>query len=366
MLSRIWRDEIWLVLSLATCACFVLAGRFFFHQLSNPLCLAMISLWLLTIILASALSVVRHAERLAVRLGEPYGTLILTLSVTLVEVMSITAVMLHGANNPTLTRDTLFSVVMIILNGMVGLSLLLGGLRHREQHYNLQGANSYLSVIIPLVVLTLILPDFTQTTTGPTLSVVQSAFVAIVAVGLYMTFLAMQSGRHRGYFTLGDEVASHTAQGEGRPSLWPHLMLLIAYMAPVVYLAEQLAHPVDYVIETLGAPDTLGGLVIAILVATPEAIGAVRAAMANHVQRSLNIFLGSVLSTIGLTIPFMIIISYVTGRQIILGVEHTSEVMLLVTLAVSVVTFASGRTNIIQGVVHLILFGAFLLFLIQG
>ncbi|MCB8881252.1 hypothetical protein ACELLULO517_13475 [Acidisoma cellulosilytica] len=360
------RDEAWLVLSFATCLCFFCAGHSLFNQLSHPLGLAVIAIWLLTVILGSALSVVRHADQLAIRLGEPYGTLILTLSVTFIEVMSITAVMLHGSNNPTLTRDTLFSVVMIILNGMVGLSLLLGGLRHREQHYNLQGANAYLSVIIPLIVLTLVLPDFTQATAGPTLSIAQSSFVALVAVGLYMTFLAMQSGRHRGYFTLGDEVAGHASHAGSKPPLVPHVILLFAYMAPLVFLAEQLAHPVDYIIETLGAPDALGGLVIAILVATPEATGAVRAAMANHVQRSLNIFLGSVLSTIGLTIPAMIVVSYITGRSLILGVEHSDEVMLLVTLAVSIVTFASGRTNIIQGVVHLILFGAFLLLLIQG
>jgi Ca2+:H+ antiporter len=136
------------------------------------------------------------------RLGEPYGTLILTLSVTLIEVARITAIMLHGENNPTLRRETLFAVVMIILNGMVGLALLMGGLRHREQHYNLQGANAYLGVILPLIAFSLLLPDFTQTTPGPTLSIGQSAFVAIVAVSLYATFLALQTGRHRNYFTL--------------------------------------------------------------------------------------------------------------------------------------------------------------------
>ena len=142
--------------------------------------------WLFVAILGSALSVVRHADQLAVRLGEPYGTLILTLSVVVIEVASITAIMLHGENNPTLTRDTLFAVVMIILNGMVGLALLVGGLRHREQHYNLQGANAYLGVILPLIAFSLLLPDFTQTTPGPTLSIGQSTFIAIVAVGLYL------------------------------------------------------------------------------------------------------------------------------------------------------------------------------------
>jgi Ca2+:H+ antiporter len=340
--------------------------RIFEARLSQPAHLVGIFAWLFVAILGSALSVVRHADRLAMRLGEPYGTLILTLSVTIIEVASITAIMLHGENNPTLTRDTLFAVVMIIFNGMVGLSLLVGGLKHREQHYNLQGANAYLGVILPLIAFSLLLPDFTQTTPGPTLSIGQSAFVAIVAVGLYATFLALQTGRHRNYFKLEDgDLLERPEEGQSAGIL-PHVLLLVAYMVPVVYLAEQLAVPVDYVIETMGAPDTAGGVAIAILVATPESIGAVRAALANRVQRSINIFLGSVLSTIGLTIPAMIAISYLTDHPLILGVEHTDEWLLIVTLGVSIVTFASGHANVMQGCVHLILFAAYILLMFQG
>ena len=163
------RDEWFLGFSGVTCLVFLLYGETLFARLAEPAWLALIFLWLFTAVLGSALSVVRHAEQLAMRLGEPYGTLLLTLSVTFVEVTSIGAIMLHGANNPTLARDTMFAVAMIILNGMVGLSLLVGGWRHREQQYNLQGANAYLGVIIPLAVLSLVMPDFTQTTPGPTL-----------------------------------------------------------------------------------------------------------------------------------------------------------------------------------------------------
>ncbi|MEJ0048518.1 MAG: hypothetical protein WDN04_22205 [Rhodospirillales bacterium] len=191
-------------------------------------------------------------------MGEPYGTLILTISVTFIEVVSISAVMLHGKNNPTLARDTLFAVVMIVLNGMVGLSLLVGGLRHREQHYNLQGANAYIGVILPLVVLTLVLPNFTQTTPGPTLSVLQQTFLVVVAIGLYATFLFMQTGRHRGYFSVDGE-AGHDAAVPGQPQILPHTVLLVAYMVPVVVLAEEFARPVDYLTETLGAPAPLAG-----------------------------------------------------------------------------------------------------------
>ena len=336
-LASVVRQEWLLGFSWMTALAFLLFGDSLLRDLGHPAWLGMIFLWLFAAILGSALAVVRHAEHLAARLGEPYGTLLLTLSVTFIEVASIAAVMLHGANNPSLARDTLFAVVMIILNGMVGLSLLLGGWRHREQQYNLQGANAYLAVIVTLVVLTLILPDFTQTTPGPTLSHPQEMLLALIGVGLYATFLAMQTGRHRGFFSLANEheegassvVAARRAKPLSRPRPAPtHAVLLVAYLLPVVFLAEQFAHPVDYLIETLRAPAAFGGLIIAVLVATPEAISAVRAALANHLQRSVNIFLGSVLATIGLTVPSIILVSRLTGHDIVLGVEHTDLVML--------------------------------------
>jgi Ca2+:H+ antiporter len=275
--------------------------------------------------------------------------------------------MLHGANNPTLVRDTLFAIVMIILGGMVGASLLLGGWRHKEQHYNLQGANTYLSVIIPLTVLTLTLPNFTVTTPGPTLSIPQQIFLFTMSVGLYVAFLAIQTGRHRGYFTSdGTDDTTPPALPRARWSLAWHALLLLAYILPVVFLAEQLAIPIDYLIETLKAPAPLGGIVIAMLVATPEAIGATRSAMANKLQRSINISLGSVLSTIGLTVPAMLLISNLTRHEVYLGLTSANDVVLLLTLAVSVVTFASGRTNILQGAVHVMLFAAFVMLIFQA
>jgi Ca2+:H+ antiporter len=364
LVARI-RREWFLGFSVATCLVFLLTDGAPLGSLAQPAALAVVFLWLFGTILGSAMSVVRHADHLAVRLGEPYGTLILTISVTFIEVVSIAAVMLHGKNSPTLARDTLFAVVMIMLNGMVGLSLLLGGWRHREQSYNLQGANAYLGVIIPLVVLTLILPNFTQTTPGPTLAPLQRAFLVVVAIVLYTTFLVMQTGRHRSYFAL-EAASGHHATRPPQPTLLPHAALLIAYMLPVVVLAEQLARPVDYLIGTLHAPVALGGVIMAVLVATPEAIGAVRAATQNDLQRAVNIFLGSVLATISLTVPAMILVSNLIGRDIALGLEHTDTVMLLLTLAVSVVTFASGRTNVIQGAVHLVLFVTYLLLIVQG
>jgi len=318
-------------------------------------------------VLGSCLAVVRHADHLAVRLGEPYGTLILTLAVTIIEVIAISAMTTHGAHNPALVRDTIFAVVMILLNGMVGVSLLLGAWRHREQQYNLQGANTYLGVIIPLTVLGLILPNFTMTTPGPTLSAAQEDFVALVSVGLYAVFLLVQTVRHRAYFMLGEpDGGDHELpHGSARHPV-VHAVLLAVYMAPLVFLAEHLAHPVDVLLDTLHAPVVLGGVVIALLVATPEAVGAVRAAAANRLQRSMNIFLGSVLSTIGLTIPAMLVLSQFTGAKIALGLENANAVMLVLTLLVSVVTFSSGRTNVLQGAIHLVLFGAYILLIFQG
>jgi Ca2+:H+ antiporter len=363
-----WRSDWFLSVTLLTCAVFSVVGEALDSALANPLVLKATFLWLFSVILGSALSVVRHAEHLAVRLGEPFGTLILTLSVTFIEVMSISAIMLHGENNPTLVRDTLLSVIMIILNGMVGLSLLLGGWKHLEQTYNLQGANAYLGVIIPLAVLSVILPDYTETTAGPTLSFAQESTLAVISIGLYCAFLAVQTGRHRGYFMLGSEAQGEGHEGTkaGAQSIYYHVVMLAAYIVPVVYLAERLAHPVDFVTETLHAPEALSGIVIALLVATPEAIGAVRAALANKLQRSVNILLGSVLSSIGLTVPIMLIISHWTDHPIILGVEHADMVLLVLTLGLSVVTFSSGRTNVLQGAVHLLLFVMFILLMVQA
>jgi Ca2+:H+ antiporter len=361
------RREWFLGASLVTSVAFLTLGPALTADLSNPLMLGLVFVWLFAVSLGSIMAVVRHADMLAIRLGEPYGTLILTLAVVAIEVVSISAVSLNGHGDPTLARDTLFAVVMILLNGMVGLALLVGGLRHHEQQHNLQGANAYLGLILPLAVLSLILPDFTQTTPGPIISVGQSVFLIVMAAGLYLGFLVLQTGRHRGYFVLGDEdePLHPTAPDAARPPLARHALLLGLYMIPVVFLAEQLGKPLDHLIEVANAPAELGGLAIAALVATPEAIGAVRAAFADHLQRAVNIFLGSALATIGLTVPAVLVIGLVTGQAVVLGLDHTDFLLLVLTLAVSMVTFASGRTNVMQGAVHLLLFGAYLLLMFE-
>lgn len=360
------RGEWFLGVSIATSLIFIAFPEQLFRQLSHPFWFTVIFGWLFAVVLGSALSVVRHADRLAERLKEPYGTLILTLAITSIEVMAISAVMIHGENNPTLARDTLFAVVMIILNGMVGLSLLLGAWRRPEQQHNLQGANAYLGVIVPLATLSLVMPTFLAGPDGQHPSAPRQLILGVISVGLYSTFLFLQAGRHQDYFAADSNHHEHRGdQAPPRGPIWPHVILLFAYMGPVVFLVEQLALPIDYIIETLRAPTAFGGVVMAILVATPEAISAVRASVANNLQRSVNIFLGSVLSTIGLTVPAMLVISRLYGHPVTLGLEHGDLVMLLLTLAVSIITFASGRTHLMQGAVHLVLFLAYVLLIFQ-
>ncbi len=368
---RLVRAEWFLAVSIATSLAFLLFGETLKADSADATVQAVVFIWLFLAILWSAMCVVRHAEHLAERLGEPLGTLILTLAVTAIEAASISAVMVHSRDQPTVMRDTVFAVIMIILNGMVGTSLLVGAWRHREQSYNLQGANIYLSVVVPLAVMSLIMPNYTHTTPGPTLSFYQQEFLGVMCIGLYAAFLAVQTGRHRGYFALEAEEDGHgheLAGGAAAPgaSAWHHALLLLAYMIPVVYLAEQFGEPIDHMIRRLHAPAALGGVIIAALVATPEGIGAVRSALANKLQRSVNICLGSLLATIALTIPLMVVVAHLMGATIFLGLEGTSYVMLLLTLAVSVLTFGSGRTNVLQGAVHLILFIAYVLLIFQG
>ena len=363
---RALRNEWFLVAGLVSSLIFLAFQDYLFAGLANPLWLGGLLLWLFVVVLGSALRIAHHAEIISEWLGEPYGTLVLTLSITSVEAMSITAVMLHGADNPTLVRDTLYSVVMIVLGGMIGTSLLLGAIRHREQHYNLQGANAYFGVIVPLAVFSLVMPDFTTATRGPTLSQLQQILLGGMASGLYLAFLLLQTGRHHGYFVLPDEPTdSGRAKRITRARALPSVLLLFAYMIPVILLVEHLARPIDYMTETLEAPAAIGGVIMAILVATPEATGAVRAALHNRLQHSINVSLGSALSTIGLTVPIMLAVAWITGHNLILGLQHAELMLLVLTLTVSLITFTSGRTNVLQGAVHVLLFVSFLVFVFQ-
>src|SRR6266508_2047265 len=359
------RREFPLLIGLGTAAIFFAAGSQLVELIAHPVALIGVFVWLFAFILWSAICVVRHADCLAIKLGEPYGTLILTLSAISIEVVMISTAMLHGANNPELGRDSIFAVVMIALTGFVGLSLLLGGLRHREQYYNLQGVNSYINVIMTLAVLGLVLPNFTTTTKGPTFSTGQEVFLIVMSLLLYAIFLLIhQTMRHRGYFLESKEAVVVESSAHGSlhvRSTAFHTVMLLLYLVSVILLAEKFAIPLDNSIEHFGMPQELGGAMIAALVLTPEGIGAIEATWRNQFQRSINILLGSVLATIGLTIPAVLAISIITNRPVTLGVQGGNLPLLLLTLAVCVLTFTSRKTNVLQGCVHLLLFAVFVL-----
>jgi Ca2+:H+ antiporter len=348
--------------AILTTALFLAFGSKWLGDLSNGSWFWLMAGWLFGVILLASFAAVRHAEVIAHRLGEPLGTLVLTLAVTGIEVTIIAAVMYAGQGNATLARDAMLAVVMIVLNGMVGLSLLLGGLRYREQTYNLQGANAFLAVIIPIAVLGLVLPNFTISSPGPTLSPAHALFFIVMSVVLYGVFLAIQNVRHREYFV--DQAAAHEDAGEPG-SLALHAPLLLLYLAAVMLLAKQLAVPINYGIHVLHAPAALGGFLVSVLVLAPESLSATRAALANQLQRAVNLLLGSVLASISLTIPAVLAIGFITEQTIVLGLDAADTTLLVLTLAVSTLTFASSRTNVLLGAVHLLLFFAYLMLIFE-
>ncbi|MEP6943033.1 MAG: calcium:proton antiporter [Betaproteobacteria bacterium] len=363
------RDEWPLLASAAATVLFLFFGARWLADLSSiPWFVLMLTVLFVAIMIA-AFAVVRHAEALAELLGEPYGTLVLTVSMSGMEMMMIAAVMLTGHGGASLARDTMLAILMIVLNGLVGACLLVGALRYHEQTYNLYGVNAFLAVIVPLAVLGLVLPSYTVSTSGPTLSLLQSAFLVVMSLGLYAVFLAMQTRRHSDYFVMPDvprtTVAAASAVDEPMHdpprSIAYHATLLIAYAVPIVLLAKQIAVPVDYGIEVLHAPAALGGLLVAVLILSPESMAAIRAARANRIQRSINLALGTALTSISLTIPAVLIIGFVTERSVVLGLDPVSTILLLLTLVVSMLTFALERTNVLLGAVHLLLFVAYLM-----
>lgn len=369
------RREWPLLFSGAVTVLFLVFGKRWLGDLSSMPWFVLMLTILFTAIMTAAFAVVRHAESLAEQVGEPYGTLILTLSMSGMEMMMIAAVMLTSHGESSLGRDTMMAIVMIVLNGLVGTCLLVGGLRYHEQTYNLYGANTFLAVILPLAVLGLVLPSFTVSTTGPTLSLLQSAFLVVMSIGLYAVFLAMQTRRHSDYFVMpGGEAAAldgnaheaaHSDAHAAPHSITFHAVLLFAYVLPIVLLAKQIAVPVDYGIEVLRAPAALGGLLVAVLILSPESLAAIRAARANRLQRSINLALGTALTSISLTVPAVLIIGFVTERTIVLGLDPANIILLLLTLVVSMLTFALERTNMLLGAVHLLLFLAYLMLLVE-
>lgn len=349
-------------------AVFLVVGQRWLAILPDVVMSSFAFAWLFGMIIVGSMSVVRHAEDLAEILGEPYGTLILTLSVSAIEIVTLGIVMTTGAPNPELARDTMFSVVMLCLNGLIGASLILGALKYKEQDYNLRGANAYLSVIVSLAVFGLVVPNFTFTTPGPTFSGPQEGFLVVMCIGLYTVFLAIQTTRHRSFFVEnGENVDDDGAvAGPARDlrGVRIHVAFLVVYLALSLYLVEKLAVLLDHGLDELGAPPAFGALVVAALVLAPEGLGGIQAALANRMQRAVNILLGSALATLALTIPAVVFIGFYHHNTVVLGLDPIEQAMLLLTLFVSTITYTSGRTNVLQGAVHIMLLLAYLMLII--
>jgi Ca2+:H+ antiporter len=341
---------------------FALASAYGFSgdTISSPVGIFLAAV-LIPLLIGTVFAAVHHAEVIARRTGEPYGTLVLTIAVTVIEVALITSIMLGGESSPALARDTVFSVIMIVGNGLVGLCILLGGMRYREQGFRVTGASAYLVVLIVLATITLVLPNYTQARLGPFYSSGQLVFVTLITLALYGVFLYIQTVRDRDYFLVLDTEGRDP--GSDMPlnrAVMVSAALLVLSLSAVILLSKMFAVVVEAGTTLVGAPEAIVGVVVALLVLLPESVAAVRAARANQLQKSLNLALGSSLATISLTIPAVAAVNLWLQRDLVLGLDGEDTVLLMLTAIASLLTFGTGRTNILYGFVHLVIFAMFL------
>jgi Ca2+:H+ antiporter len=322
---------------------------------------------LVTVVLAgSVLAAVHHAEVVAHRVGEPFGSLVLAIAVTVIEVALIVTLMADGgAKSSTLARDTVFAAVMITCNGVVGLSLLAASLRHGTAVFNAEGTGAALATVATLATLSLVLPTFTTSKPGPEFSGVQLTFAAVSSLILYGLFVATQTVRHRDYFlpiTRQGEVISSDdhAQAPTARTAWVALGLLGLALVGVVGLAKGVSPTIESGVAAAGLPQAVVGVVIALLVLLPETIAALRSARRDRVQTSLNLALGSAMASIGLTIPAVALASVWLPGPLVLGLGSTHMLLLLLTVVVSSLTVVPGRATPLQAGVHLVVFAAYL------
>lgn len=315
-------------------------------------------------LIACVLAAVYHAELVALRVGEPFGTLVLAIAVTVIEVALIVSLMITGGEATlALARDTIFAAVMIILNGMVGLCLLAGGTRHGEQTFGHYGVNAALATLATLSVITLVLPNATTTAAGPVYSASQLALIAIVSLVLYGAFLLIQTVRHRDYF-LPAGRAAHDESAHARPPTSrvaaSSTLLLLVCLGVVVLLAKKLAPTIEAAVDAVGAPHAVVGIIVAAIVLLPESLAALNAARVDRLQTSMNLALGSALASIGLTIPAVAIVALLNGWTLVLGLDARGMVLLGLSLLVATLSLGTGRTTVLQGAVHLVIFAIYL------
>jgi Ca2+:H+ antiporter len=314
-------------------------------------------------LIGAVISGVHHAEVVAHRVGQPLGTVVLAVVITVIEVSLIVTIMLTGGpDKNTLPRDTIFSAIMVICNGLVGLCLLIGALRHREQSFHVVGTNAALATLVALTTLSLVLPVFTISAPGPIYTTSQLLFAAIASLVLWGVFVFVQTVRHRDYFLPVEHVDDQDAHAPP-PSArlaWISFGLMCLSLFSVVGLAKVMSPVIEAAVIAVGAPRGVIGIAIAILVLLPETWAAVRAARANRLQTSLNLALGSALASIGLTIPAVAFTSMLTGVPLVLGLDPKDLAFLVLTFVVASITLVAGRTHVMLAAVHLVIFAAFL------
>ncbi len=357
----IWHMKLKLPLPLWTIAAPLLAWLLYFLKAAESSTILVILLSLALI--GTVITAVHHAEVIAHRIGEPYGTLVLAIAVTVIEVSLIVSLMLNGgAETAALARDTVFAAIMIILTGIVGICLLAGGYRYREQLFGQHAVSAALVTLTAISVLTLILPNYTTSVAGPVYSTGQLIFVAIVSLVLYGTFIMVQTIRHRDYFLppgADANEAAHARPPTRNVALLSALLLMLC-LGAVVLLAKTLSPDIERGVAGIGAPKSLVGIIVALVILMPEGMAALRAARKNRLQTSLNLALGSALASIGLTIPAVAIVSVFTGLPVTLGIDTKSTMLLLLSLFTIMLSFGTGRTTILQGVVLLVIFAVYL------
>jgi Ca2+:H+ antiporter len=311
------------------------------------------------LLIASVMVAVHHAEVVAVWLGEPYGTLVLTLAVTIIELSLIVSLMLSGKETATLARDTIHAVVMLVLNGLAGACIVAGTLRHREQEFRTLGANAFLAVLMPMAMFVLVLPNHTVETAGPYYSPAQLIFIGGTCLALYLVFLFVQTMRHQDYFVpVGPIEADHVARPSGKIGAISACLLVLTLVA-IVLLAKLLAPFIERAIAAAGAPVKLAGVIVAAIVLLPESAAALRAARRNQLQTSINLALGSAVASIGLTVPSVTVIATWLDQPLALGIDNESTLLLLLSFMVAILTYGQGRTNLLSGFVHLVLLASY-------
>ena len=332
----------------------------FLNNTANITIVIILNIFAISSILYSAFSVVRHADVLAHRFGEPIGSLILTLSIVLLEVSLISILMLSGSAGETIMRDSLYSVVMIVMAGLAGLAMLLGGRKYKNLYFNFKGINHYLISIIPLAVMVMALPA----ALGGTYTMPQLFVVAFICLAIYIVFLIIQTKTHTKFFVYEDEDNDGHQHGKPSPhsNAW-HFTFLVIHLVAVIGITKLNAYPLEQLFTKFNIPIALKGTIIAVLVLSPEGLGAISSTLKNQTQRAMNLLLGSVVATISLTVPIVVLIAALTGQQLILGLDMLSIMLLFSTLMVCQASLTSGKTNAHSGIAHLALFVIYIMLL---